>query len=762
MRISHFFLSLFAGFACMTQAFSIETLQNSAPEVENVLYEEESTPVNVELVAEDTAIQAGHPFWVAIHFLPEEGWHLYWKNPGDAGAPPVIDWKLPEGFTAGPLQWPAPHHFKVGDFSGLGYEEAFTLLAQITPPESISTNSVNLGAEVQWVACKDECIPGSPELTLSLPVSSGAPVKNSAAISLFSGAREHLPMKADNVTAAIENEFLTLHFSLPEGNGPAKSAEFYPEAEELVNLGKPQALENINGTYQLQVPLLKTLSAEDNPLSGVIVFSEEAGQTKAIEVKTNALAAIPEGKQDLSSSTFVKIESDQVKNLKDASKSAVVPEETTISATTILLAILAAFAGGLLLNLMPCVLPVLSLKVLSVVQAAGESRRERYKHGFAYVAGVLLSYWVLAGFLLALRASGEEIGWGFQLQEPIFVGILACLLFVMALNLFGVFEWGTSFAAIGSGTPKKKSGMLEALWSGVLATIVATPCTGPFLGASLGFAMALPPLGSFALFTVMGLGMALPFLLLTISPPLLKLLPKPGQWMVVLKQGMGFLLIASVLWLLWVWEAQTDFMAVMLMLGALFILSLGAWYYGNWGQMINSFKSRMIAMGVSAVTLTSALAIIISAAGEDVPVQAASTAQQQMAGLSVKPSLELGWENFTPERLQELRSKGTPVFIDFTAKWCLLCQANKVVMRSSSVTQAFNQAGVVRMRADWTKKDKEITRLLKQFQRSGVPLYVLYGPDGQSPIIFPETLTADMLIDAAYDAKRSQVANNVH
>lgn len=744
--ISRFFQALLVGLVCCTQGFTQDSLQETFPH--ELAFTE---PVDVELVAEDLSIEPGRPFWIAIHFEAEEGWHLYWKNPGDAGAPPEIDWNLPEGFTTGPLLWPAPTHFKVSEFSGLGYEESFTLLVQIIPPMQLSEKTVSLKADIQWVACRGECIPGMPSVELTMPVKQAIPEKNVSKEAFFEKTRGLIPQKMQATAEYMDNQLL-LHFAAPQFQ--IERAFFFPEQQGLVNLSIDPLVSIDGSSASLQIPLADTTQINGQQVSGVLLLYEKNGQAHASEIE---ILTSQNKHQRLSEQTAsIALGNGRHLSLESSASESSQLSETGIEDTGmgLGLAILAAFAGGLLLNLMPCVLPVLSLKVLSVVQAAGDSRLERYKQGFAYVIGVLLSFWVLAGLLLLLRASGEEIGWGFQLQEPIFVGVLACMLFLMALNLFGVFEWGTSFAAISGNSKTKRSGVGEALWSGVLATIIATPCTGPFLGASLGFAMALPPIGSFALFTVMGLGMALPFLLLTISPPLLRLLPKPGQWMVTLKQGMGFLLVASVLWLIWVWEAQTDFMSVMALLGALFILSIGGWCYGNWGQLNNSFKSRILAVCAATSTLVVAIMVVVQAAGQDTAAASNVAGEKEhFAHLtSSKTSLNLGWENFSSEKLQELSDKGVPVFIDFTAKWCLLCQANKVVLNSSSVVDTFNQENIVRMRADWTKKDPEITRLLKSYKRSGVPLYVLYVP-GKSPKIFPETLTSDMLIEAAKEMK---------
>lgn len=652
-------------------------------------------PVSVSLVSEESAIQENHPFWVALHFNLEPHWHAYWKNPGDSGMPITIDWDLPEGFKADEVKWPAPKQFTLSGLTGLGFEDEVTLLAKITPPEKIETKEINLKATIKWVACNDQCIPGSAELSKEIPVSTNVPQKSEEVTELFKKARLSIPGKSETLLArANENE---LSLKLPFEKGSLKEAVFYSEEEGIIDLSQDQKLELTDNGYELKAKLAKSLIDRKEPLKGVVKASFSKADQEAI-VDVVAPFNLDTKMEGLS---------------------------------TLLFALLAAFGGGMLLNLMPCVLPVLSLKVLSVVEASGGTFRGRLRQASAYLAGVVASFWALTSILLLFRASGEEMGWGFQLQEPIFVGVLACLMFLMALNFFGVFEFGTTLTAL-DGNQKAKSPIMGALWSGVLATIVATPCTGPFLGASLGFAMTLPPIGTFGLFTVMAVGMALPFFLLTLYPAFLKLLPKPGQWMLVLKQGMGFVLAFSVLWLIWVWEAQTSFTAVMWLLIGFIILSGGAWIYGQWGQPICSKLSRRVASISILGSILIALLLVTKASA----IQDETTMQVEKGG----------WEHFSKARFQELKEQGKPIFVDFTAKWCLLCQANKVVMHSNEVESAFEKAGVTPLKADWTKGDPEITKMLKDLGRTGVPLYVIYH-EGKTTIL-PETLNSDIIFDA--------------
>lgn len=658
-------------------------------------------PVSVEVIAEDASIQPGSSFWVALHFKLDPSWHIYWKNPGDSGAPISVLFDLPKGYKLQDIKWPTPHRFEVEGLVGLGYEEEVTLLAKIDAQESVDlSKDAHIKAIMQWVACSNECVPYSVTIEKDLKVSKDAPLKDEKVASIFSQARSNLPKFDDSLQATMGQKLLDIKFSIPSGKGELAEVSFYPEKAGLVNLNAKQQIKLNDSMYTLSVPLEEELDA---PVVKGVLIGKFANTNEPISLEINTQVAKA--------------------------------EETNV-ATLFLVAVLAAFAGGALLNLMPCVLPVLSLKVLSVVQAAGECSKERFRQGFAYVVGVLVSFWTLTALLLILRASGSELGWGFQLQEPIFVGMLALLLFLMALNFFGVFEMGSSLISLDQGK-QKSSKLAGAFFSGVLATIVATPCTGPFLGAALGFAMTLPWYGTFTLFTVMALGMAIPFFLLTVFPKLLKFLPKPGNWMIMLKQVFGFVLVLTTLWLIWVFEAQTSFMSVMWLLIALVILSVGAWLYGHFGGFNVAKRTRIIMKGVCLTIAMTAVALVSTKAiSADVPNH-----------VVVQDS---SWEPFSKKRLEELRQSGKPVFIDFTAKWCLLCQANKAVLHSKEVDAAFEKAGIVKLDADWTRGDPEITKLLKEFGRTGVPLYVLYGSDKEGkPYIFAETLTQEMLVEAS-------------
>ncbi|MCP5061820.1 MAG: DUF255 domain-containing protein [Ignavibacteriae bacterium] len=411
--------------------------------------------------------------------------------------------------------------------------------------------------------------------------------------------------------------------------------------------------------------------------------------------------------------------------------------ETESSNISVWFALVSAFIGGLILNLMPCVLPVLSLKIFSIVQQSGEDRRKRIDHGLAFTLGVLATFWVLAITLILLRAGGEQLGWGFQLQSPAFIIILTTLLFLFGLSMFGVFEIGTSLTAVGQGSANEE-GFIGSFSSGVLATIVATPCTAPFMGSALGYALSQPAYVSLLVFTFLGLGMAAPYLLLTTIPSLSKYVPKPGAWMETFKQFMGFLLMATVLWLLWVFSLQVGAEGLLILLGSFIIASIGGWIFGRWGNIAKPKPTRVKAMIAAIILILGGIVFTFN----NIDANNATTTEMEQG--------KIKWQTFSPELVKEYLDEGKPVFIDFTAAWCLSCQVNeKVAFSSEDVQNAFDKMGVQMLKADWTNRDEVIGRELAKFGRNSVPLYVLYsGRKNAEPVLLPEIITPGIVLDA--------------
>ncbi|MYA77316.1 MAG: thiol:disulfide interchange protein, partial [Gemmatimonadetes bacterium] len=411
-----------------------------------------------------------------------------------------------------------------------------------------------------------------------------------------------------------------------------------------------------------------------------------------------------------------------------------------------------ALIGGLILNLMPCVLPVLSIKVLGFIHQAGDDPAKARRHGLVFTAGVLVSFLALAAVLIALRAGGEQLGWGFQLQSPVFIVILSVIIFMFGLSLFGVFEIGTSLVGLG-GRMDSGSGLGGSFLSGVLATVVATPCTAPFMGVALGYALTQSAAQSLAIFGFLGLGMALPYLTLSSVPALLRYVPKPGAWMESFKQFMGFLMMATVVWLLWVLNLQTDPNLVALVMVLLVLVALGSWILGRWGGIASGSRSRIAARAAAAVIIIASMVTVLS------QVPAPAKADRTAAASTYSAGLE--WEPFSRQLVQDLRASGKSVFVDFTAAWCLSCQVNKrVALSDRRVVEQFETLGVVPVQADWTSRDPEITRALAEFGRNSVPLYVLYtgGPDSV-PEILPELLTPGLVLDALKKVESGSAAS---
>jgi thiol:disulfide interchange protein len=654
-------------------------------------------PVKATLISEVSSVQDEKPFWVAVKLDMKEGWDTYWINPGDAGIPTQIEWNLPKGFTAGEIIWPAPKKFESSSMVGFGYTDSVMLMTKITPPKDFQSGEVKLGAHVRWLACNEMCQPGEADLHLTLPKGNGA--IDTTTQGDFENARLALPKeltkKEGKVSVQKESDGVVLHFKPEALSDKIEQAQFFPEEQNVFDLSSQSVQIDRGG---VTVNLKKGVEELPGQVKGLLVIQEKGNPEKTILQVNSAMGVFA---------------SSQVGG----------------EINGYLGALVLAFLGGIILNVMPCVLPVIALKIFSFVKMGQENRRSIFQHGMIFTMGVLVSFWILSAALLLLRAYGQSVGWGFQLQEPGFVAVMIGLLFLLGLSLLGVFELGASLTSMGEGAKKSSSPYISSFMSGVLATLVATPCTGPLLGPALGFALTLPTLGAMTIFTGMGLGMASPYLLFAAFPNLVRYLPKPGAWMVIFKQTMGFVMMATVIWLVWVFMAQTSQLALVILLASLLGLSVAAWIFGEWATPVKPKKTRYIATGITA--------LLLAISGYQMLEAAKMVSTQSVA---VADSGE--WQAYNPEKVKELREEGKPVFVDFTAKWCLICQANKVVLHSSEVSKAFKKHGVVTMTADWTKKDAEITKQLESLGRTGVPVYVLYPADSsKKPIILPQTLT---------------------
>jgi len=665
--------------------------------------------VEASLLSEVSAIQPGQPFMVALRLSHDEHWHTYWINDGDSGLPTTISWQLPEGFTAGPIQWPHPQRLPMPPLMSFGYEGEALLLVEITPPAELPAGEVTLNARVSWLMCKEICIPGKANLSLTLPVGTAAS-SDPAITATFAAARRSLPATETDWTFSLRVEPADLVIAArPPAPGAALTRlEIFPlEKNILANSAEPR-IEATSGGYTIRI-------------------ARESG-TEAPSALRAVLVAEPTLARDTTRPAIeVEIGAASISATETGPPGAAAPTRS------LLVISLFAFAGGLILNLMPCVFPVISLKILGFVKQAGDHPRAVWHHGLLFASGVVVSFWILAGLLLALRAGGANIGWGFQLQSPGVLIALSLLFFTLALNLFGIFEVGMSLTSAG-GAANSDTGWIGSVLSGALATVIATPCTAPFMGVALGYALTQPPVVAMTVFTALALGMAFPYLVLSRYPALLKKLPRPGPWMETMKQAMGFLLLATVLWLLWVLAALTGAITLMNVLAGFLLIGISAWVLGKWDTLVRETSVRWRARLIGVVLLGAAVGV--------------SYAQVEAAGPS-EASANSAWLRFSPENMEEWKTGGKPVFIDFTAKWCLTCQVNKLtVLRTDEVMAAFRERGVILVEADWTDENEEIARELARFGRQSVPLYVLYDGRNAEPVMLPEILTRKIVLDA--------------
>jgi thiol:disulfide interchange protein len=657
--------------------------------------------VKAELVAERTSVTPGSTLWVDLHLAIKPGWHVYWRNPGDSGLPTTIEWNLPEGFAAGNILWLVPERFVQSGIGNYGYAGSADLLVPISVANEVPAGGISaLSAEASWLVCAEICIPGGASLSLSLPVVAGPITLDPAAAALFAEVRRQLPLQA-----AFETRFVSgaddYRLLVPEAalaGLKAPTGTFFPNDGSLIDhAAEPRAS---RGTDGLEIVLKKVSTRAVAPatLDGALALRGADGAERAFEISASPAAALPAG---------IGLAGWQ--------------------------ALLLAFLGGVVLNAMPCVFPILSLKLLSLAGQAHGHRSEQLGHGLAYTAGVLVSFAALGGTLLALRAGGRAIGWGFQLQTPLFVAVIAYLLFAMGLSLSGVATFGTGFAGTG-GKLARRSGLTGTFFTGVLATIVATPCTAPFMGAALGFAVIAPAAVAIGIFLALGLGLAAPYLIATITPGWQRVLPRPGGWMELVKQLLAFPLYGTVAWLVWVLIQEAGPGQSLAALFGLVLVGFAVWIYGR-TRLAAPLGQRL---GIGLAAAGTAAAILLAAS--------LPTTGEKVA--NAPPQGRLAYEPFTAQRLSALEATGKPVFVNLTASWCVTCLINeRVALDSEAVRQAFAARGIVALKGDWTTQNPEITALLQQFGRSGVPLYLLYGGKGE-PVILPQILTASSVLDA--------------
>ncbi len=660
------------------------------------------TLVKAQLLSDTSAIVAGESFQVGLLLDMAEGWHTYWESPGDAGLPTRIDWKLPDGFVASPIQWPSPKRIiEPGDIHAFGYKGQVLLLTTITPPQTLSEQEIRITANASWLVCEEICIPGSAELELTLGVKAEATPINAE---IFDKFRQLLPLAtpppfALNWQEAVDSTSLKIS-DVP----PTATIDLLVTSGDGIH---PQTARNGE-------EVVFTLDSKP-PVRALLVLTE-GGDVKSWIVESARLAE------------------------------STPPPPTVYTKPAqpgLLLALLYGFIGGLILNLMPCVLPVISLKIFGFIRQAGDAPEKIFRHGLAFTAGIFAWFLGLGVVVLAIKAAGGQATWAFQFQNPWFNLVIAVVVFVFALNLFGVFEVvlpGRAAQAIddtGGG-----EGYLPSFFQGVFATLLATPCTAPFLGTALGFAFSQPPAIILVMFASVAAGMAAPYLILSAKPAWLKMLPKPGAWMERLKQFMGFPLLATLIWLLFILGNQKGLDAVIWIAAFLLCLALALWIYGAFCGPFTKPRTRYVSL---------ALALLIAGLGTWYfgIIKFGATARSTESG-QVQNKDGIPWVPFTQKALDELLSDQKAVFLDFTADWCISCKFNeRTAIDRPAVRAALTKAGIVPMKADWTNSNPEITAALAAFGRVGVPFYVIY-PSGRvnEPIILPEILTEQIVLDA--------------
>jgi thiol:disulfide interchange protein/DsbC/DsbD-like thiol-disulfide interchange protein len=682
---------------------------------------QEEHPVQARLLAASTALEPGAVLRLGVELQMQEGWHTYWAFSGDAGMPTEVVWDLPPAFAAGALQWPLPHKYEEeGNLTVYGYADEVVLLTDIELPGSLVVgDTLRLAAEVSWLVCRELCIPGHAEVELYVPVGKGQPQHGA----LFARYQEQVP---GALAANIE-----LDYSARDSAG-----------EMLVDLKVKGAAPFASGDEGLD---FYPLAADDFEFRSVRVAAEQLQLSlrpydgESIEQLRGVLVYVAAGQE-------VRQAGEVTLDLRAASKSAGLAQlDFSTSAANaqepLLFYILLALVGGLILNLMPCVLPVISLKILSIVGQAGQERTRVRALGLAFAAGVVVSFMVLALVVVLLKSGGEQVGWGFQFQHPGFVAAMAALVFALGLSLFGVYTVNLPGASGSYASASSGEGLTSSFFNGVLATVLATPCTAPFLGTALGFAFAQSALLIALIFTCIGVGMALPYVLLAIEPAWTRFLPKPGAWMERFKQGMGFLLMATVLWLLWVLGKQIGVEGVIWTGAFLLGIALACWIIGQWLSLDAGALRRRVVWGCALFVVAFSYGVFLH------PVLAVERALRSVD--MPRDEEGLAWVDFSTAKVERLVRGGQTVFIDFTAEWCWTCKVNeRAVLMDDEVRARFAEDDVALVKADWTNSDPEITRLLSAFGRSGVPLYVVF-PGGRldEPLVLPEIISVELVLD---------------
>ena len=690
--------------------------------------EVDSGNLKASLIADSLQVASGASFTVLLKQDIREDWHTYWRNPGDSGAPTKLIWTLPDGVTASELAWPIPEKIPYGPLMNFGYHGEVYYPVTITIDERFDAASLDLAAVGQWLVCADICVPEQARLSLTIPLGTQPQLKPDQ--SLFRAAAAQVPSKwQEQGSVTVRDEIYNLFVPIPGlKTSRVTSISYFPFAEGLIDTPVEQNWRVTDKGFNLESKTGYAYQAKAD-FSGLIVIEEAVGDglRTGFEVTVNAVSA--------SGQTAV-VDNDNDNDIGND------------NAFSLWQAILFAFIGGMILNLMPCVFPVLSIKILSLVQESHHIRA----HGWFYALGVVLSFVLVAGLLIVLRTGGAEIGWGFQLQSPWVVTVLAWLFLLIGLNLSGFFEVGYAMMGFGQGATEKQ-GYSSSFLTGVLATIVAAPCTAPFMASAIGFALTQNNASALLIFASLGLGMALPYLMLCYFPAFVARLPKPGEWMVTTKEILAFPMYASAVWLVWVLSIQAGSGGVLIVGVGAVCLVLAIWILRHLPKSPPGRLSMQV-LALLLIVLTGYIPSHTSTlqASAETTIRSSTTgmAATEVDSQSIQQAAYSGpiAEKYSAAALQQRLAQG-PVFVNFTAAWCITCKVNEVVALDSAATKSvFDAAGVSYLKGDWTNEDPEISRKLTEHGRSGVPLYLLYRKGAREPIVLPQLLTEDIVQSA--------------
>ena len=654
--------------------------------------------VTASLISSHDSVAPGQEFYIALRTVLDDHWHTYWRNPGDSGEPVQMDWELSEGVSAGEIHWPLPRTIPTGPIINYGFEGSPLFPVKFTVGPDVKPGSViTVRSNFYYLVCKDVCIP--EQGSASLPIAVGEATEDTRWKTEIEAALAATP-KRGSVQGGIKKSGAALELSftdLPEGN--FSKVHFFPYEQGVLGHSDPQAAtRGTDGLLLTTTPDYIWDDATPKTFEGVLTY-EEGGQLKGTEVSLAVGQSLDIG-------------------------AAAVPK-AAVGGVTLWTAIIGALIGGLILNLMPCVFPVISIKALSIAKSAHGERSAIKREAWLYTAGVIATFLLLTIILLALKAGGAEIGWGFQLQSPKVVAVLAVLLFVIGLNLLGAFEFGSGLQNTGAELTQK-SGAAGSFFTGALAVIVATPCTAPMMAGAIGYALAAPAIVTLAVFMALAIGFALPFLLIAYVPGLLSKLPKPGPWMVRFKEILAFPMFAAAIWLVWVLSLQAGEDGVLFALSAMLAVGFAIWLFKR-KNTLGKLLGALAVFGAIALPLT---------------ITANTISTDVAAG-------ELHAENWSPTRVAELQAEGRSIFVDFTAAWCVTCKVNeKLVLNKAKTQKLFKDTNTAFLIADWTNKDDVIAAELAKYGRAGVPLYLVYSNNSVSPAILPQVLSHDVIRDA--------------